>query len=819
MYARSLRYAGESARIEVGQFHLSDPSSAKNVLAFGTSIIVLASLSDFRGSFTHLFQTLSKASDFGLFHERYVWIGAHQVAAGSWALQEILSSSESGPRIRNLFEQMLFMKPVFPVSDEAATSWDKQIQNGFPDLREVNTTRLNAMKSVLLPDFANAYDSLIWATRAVSYAAMHGSGFMDVTRPEIWNQVVEDVQVSCLTGPMQMLENQQRNASEHRIVIFRIAGEVHQAIGKIDVSDEVDWGDLTFEWRDGTRFPESIPNSEIATDGSVDAGRITMIAALCAAAGMALLLLLLGLGYARIRGAYSTIHQARLDLDPPVTKAASLLKEVSGARFITRSMQQRAVGVALSLMDPDSVFAPKLTKQSVGGNKEVLRFLSLQSGMVEGKDSRSQSSGVDVSNDSVQPIARGTENSVTTPNCPPWKWKGWEGTLADGVVDMADIEFLGHAGKDLFFDTLRASSITGGRPLLAVTMQCICSFDLVSTLGLDGGCLEAYMTYIEEGYLDVPYHNSTHAADVVSRTCAILRKDRIFTDTSKRKDSMMLLSVILASAVHDFRHPGLNNAFQIAADSDVSIEFNEQSVLENMSASRALAAMRTDGLNFLHALPISEQQHIHSTVIKLVLATDMSHHFEIVGSFKAKIQQVAARFSTLRASAAEATPKWRAPSFAQPAIPSKIKSSAESQSEGAVCHLRPISSNQAMVDGMDMKNKISVLEMVLKIADLGHMTTQFEQHLEWSHRLQEEFFGQGDQEHQMDLVRSPLTDRNKPGVLDPENQMTFADVVVVPMLEAWALLGRGSGKQLLDQLSHNQGEWAARARSPVYTGR
>jgi len=111
------------------------------------------------------------------------------------------------------------------------------------------------------------------------------------------------------------------------------------------------------------------------------------------------------------------------------------------------------------------------------------------------------------------------------------------------------------------------------------------------------------------------------------------------------------------------------------------------------------------------------------------------------------------------------------------------------------------------LNGFDEKLKLLVLEMALKIADVGHMSAPFDIHTEWSRKLEKEFFAQGDMEKQLRLEISPLMDRDKPGALHPENQVTFADVIVIPMLESWAAFAPQSGRFLLAQVMDNRAVW------------
>ena len=71
------------------------------------------------------------------------------------------------------------------------------------------------------------------------------------------------------------------------------------------------------------------------------------------------------------------------------------------------------------------------------------------------------------------------------------------------------------------------------------------------------------------------------------------------------------------------------------------------------------------------------------------------------------------------------------------------------------------------------------LQVALKCADLGHLTSSQDVHKQWVGLLQEEMFRQGDRERSLGQPVSPLMDRNKEGVL--KSQCGFFNVVALPM--------------------------------------
>ena len=65
-----------------------------------------------------------------------------------------------------------------------------------------------------------------------------------------------------------------------------------------------------------------------------------------------------------------------------------------------------------------------------------------------------------------------------------------------------------------------------------------------------------------------------------------------------------------------------------------------------------------------------------------------------------------------------------------------------------------------------------VLQMVLKCADLGHLASAWDLHVQWVLRLQEESFAQGDREKALGLhPTSFLCDRCKPGAYETQVQL------------------------------------------------
>ena len=86
------------------------------------------------------------------------------------------------------------------------------------------------------------------------------------------------------------------------------------------------------------------------------------------------------------------------------------------------------------------------------------------------------------------------------------------------------------------------------------------------------------------------------------------------------------------------------------------------------------------------------------------------------------------------------------------------------------------------IRGKARKQKFVALQMAIKAADLSHTTAPWDEHRHWVSLLQSEFWAQGQKEIALALPVSPLTDRNKQGLLT--SQVGFFDILVLPMFES-----------------------------------
>lgn len=98
---------------------------------------------------------------------------------------------------------------------------------------------------------------------------------------------------------------------------------------------------------------------------------------------------------------------------------------------------------------------------------------------------------------------------------------------------------------------------------------------------------------IEQNYLATnPYHNSTHAADVLSVShlpfepfsSFSLQATAYFLRTERCKNLLSefdMVASLIAAIIHDVDHPGRTNAFLCNSRHELALLYNDTAVLEN----------------------------------------------------------------------------------------------------------------------------------------------------------------------------------------------------------------------------------------------
>uniref|UniRef100_A0A3B4WUI1 Phosphodiesterase n=1 Tax=Seriola lalandi dorsalis TaxID=1841481 RepID=A0A3B4WUI1_SERLL len=287
------------------------------------------------------------------------------------------------------------------------------------------------------------------------------------------------------------------------------------------------------------------------------------------------------------------------------------------------------------------------------------------------------------------------------------------------------------------------SEYSNNRPL-----TCIIFVPLKLSILMD--TFVAYMMTLEDHYhSDVAYHNSLHAADVAQSTHILLSTpalDAVFTD-------LEILAAIFAAAIHDVDHPGVSNQFLINTNSELALMYNDESVLENHHLAVGFKLLQEDNCDIFQNLTKKQRQSLRKMVIDMVLATDMSKHMSLLADLKTMVETK-----------------------------------------------KVTSSGVLLLD--NYTDRIQVLRNMVHCADLSNPTKSLELYRQWTDRIMEEFFHQGDRERERGMEISPMCDKHTASV--EKSQVGFIDYIVHPLWETWADLVHPDAQDILDTLEDNR---------------
>ena len=115
-----------------------------------------------------------------------------------------------------------------------------------------------------------------------------------------------------------------------------------------------------------------------------------------------------------------------------------------------------------------------------------------------------------------------------------------------------------------------------------------------------------------------------------------------------------------------------------------------------------------------------------------------------------------------------------------------------------------------------LESKILRMQLSMKCGDVSHPSRHIDVHLEWSRRISEEFYLQGDRERIRGMQVSPLCDRDVPASSYPQGQIGFINFVSKPVfvLLSSVLISVSSDddKPWLRNLESNLKYWEERKR-------
>ena len=235
-----------------------------------------------------------------------------------------------------------------------------------------------------------------------------------------------------------------------------------------------------------------------------------------------------------------------------------------------------------------------------------------------------------------------------------------------------------------------------------------------------------FLSSVRDYYKKVPYHNWRHAVDVTQ----FITYELIVSGMEKIFSRFELFGLIVAAICHDINHDGFTNVYNEKAETPLGILFKNQSVMETHHCAVTIDIITKEETNLFEHLNPAEYKSMWGLLIQLVLVTDMAKHFSFLKEFNEKFDKGNFNLDT-------------------------------------------------------QENRITIMQLLLKCADISNVSRPFDLADKWVDVLCEEFFRQGDLEQANGMeYTSPLNDREH---LDkPKSQIGFYTFVCLPLFQTMA---------------------------------
>ncbi|KAJ3057061.1 hypothetical protein HK097_001030 [Rhizophlyctis rosea] len=257
--------------------------------------------------------------------------------------------------------------------------------------------------------------------------------------------------------------------------------------------------------------------------------------------------------------------------------------------------------------------------------------------------------------------------------------------------------------------------------MVGLVEQMFQEFGLIDEFNIEREKLHRFLQCARSSYNKNPFHNFRHCFCVTQMMYGLLH----VTGVHEKLNKMEKLVLLTACIGHDLDHPGFNNAYQINANTELALIYNDVSPLENHHAAVLFTILKSPETNILANLSDADYKEVRKQIIQCILATDMAKHGDILARFK---QYSEAGFN-----------------FEDPA------------------------------------QRQLLLQVITKCSDISNEVRPKEVSEPWVDSLLEEFFTQSDVEKAQGLPTAPFMDRQK--VTKASAQVGFIGFVMIPLFE------------------------------------
>ena len=242
------------------------------------------------------------------------------------------------------------------------------------------------------------------------------------------------------------------------------------------------------------------------------------------------------------------------------------------------------------------------------------------------------------------------------------------------------------------------------------------------------------------------YHNDLHAGDVMQTVYTIFVKGNL--GIKMKLSELDIFSILVAALCHDFKHPGTNNAYNINARTKYAMRYNDLHVLENYHISQTFKVLSNKKYNIFQNLSPEEYRISRRRMIDAVISTDMAKHTKVVTAAKTK---------------------------------SELYDIIKGKNFTKIFEDIPDDDSKNNKQLIELYNRQQcLLNMIVHTSDISNPAKPDKISQQWTQKVYDEFFVQGDMEKENKLPVSNFCDRNTTNV--NKAMIGFISFVVGPTI-------------------------------------
>jgi hypothetical protein len=290
------------------------------------------------------------------------------------------------------------------------------------------------------------------------------------------------------------------------------------------------------------------------------------------------------------------------------------------------------------------------------------------------------------------------------------------------------------------FNIFELDEVLGKKTSIYMATEILNNFSFISNGEIPQKTLKNFITEIVEHYdrINAIYHNDIHAGDVMQTSFVVFIQGNL--QEKMKLGELDIFAMLIAAICHDYKHPGTNNLFQINTRSKFAMRYNDISVLENYHLAQSFKVLLKDEFNILKNFTPEEYRIFRRRMIEGILATDMANHQKVLSSTKAK----ADLYNIVKGK-----------NFEKCFDDENVAKLFEAQQ--------------------------CILDMIIHTADISNAGKPPLISEEWTKRVYEEFFIQGDMEKKLNLPVSNFCDRDTTNI--NKAMIGFIQFVVGPTID------------------------------------